>query len=178
MKRWTHYGDILISITIPFCVWVMVQTSVLEPEFWRMYWLGALIGLSWELGFHFTGPEYAKNPSYVKLSAFPLPPIFQPLLHTLWDGGLFLIGVAWVHQLTPPPYLTEFRWQDLAIMVAWGQTQALLVELVACGIGLWTYISHPWNPALFRFGKGTITLLPQLVWLIAPVVFYVIVLKA
>lgn len=52
-----------------------------------------------------------------------------------------------------------------------GQAQSVAVELTAHGTGMWTYHPRSWNPALFRFGDGTITAVPQLIWLVAAVVF-------
>ncbi|MBW1984781.1 MAG: hypothetical protein JRI53_08675 [Deltaproteobacteria bacterium] len=137
-----------------------------------MFWAGVMIGLTWELGFYFTGPEFSNDPVFTHLSPWPLHPILQPLLHTLWDGGLFMIGVSLVYRFCKPPHFIRFRWQELGIMLLWGQIQELAVELIATSGNLWTYEPKWWNPVLFKFGNGVITLIPQAVWFAAPIVFY------
>jgi hypothetical protein len=57
-------------------------------------------------------------------------------------------------------------------MVLWGQLSELAVELVGSNGALWEYQGTWYNPVLFRVNDYNITLLPQLVWLAAPVVFY------
>ena len=114
---------------------------------------------------------------YVMHTEFPLHPVILNLLHTLWDGGLFMAGVGLVNLFCKPPRIHRFRWRELAAMLAWGLGQELAVELIGTGGALWEYQPKWWNPVLFKFRGSNITLAPQLVWLAAPVAFYLGALK-
>jgi len=139
---------------------------------WPLYWIGVAIGLTWELGFHFTGPLYSDTPTYVQAAEYPVHPLLQPFMHALWDGGLFVIGLALVRWLCPEPHFLRFSWRELLVLVSWGQLQELCVELAATAAGGWSFTPSWWNPILFEFGEGAITLAPQLIWFVAPIVFY------
>jgi len=59
-----------------------------------------------------------------------------------WVGcaiGLAMVGIFLVRIPTSPPYLGQFNWRELLIMVVWGQAQELTVELLATGAGTWSY---------------------------------------
>lgn len=168
--------DILIAAAFPVAIYALTARGILARSFRRLYWLGVCIGLTWEVTFFFLGPEFSVAPLFIFFSRSPLPPWLLPLFHSLWDGGLFIVGLLLI-RLLPGPHLARFRWDELLVMLAWGQAQELCVELSATAAGLWTYLPHPWNPVLFPFGQGQITLLPQLVWLVAPLVFYPLALR-
>ena len=51
------------------------------------------------------------------------------------------------------------------------------MELLSTGSGGWEYNPSWWNPSLFLFNGRHITLVPQLIWLAAPVLFYLAALK-
>ena len=162
---------------IPAVTWILYRRRLVSRAAWRMLWAGALTGSSWELGFYFMGPRHSDDPIYVINGELPWPTVALHLLHCLWDGGIFLAGYGLVRLFCRPPYLERFRWRELAVMLAWGQAQELAVELVGSGGGMWEYRPKRWNPVLFRFRGHSITLVPQLVWLAAPVAFYVTTLS-
>ena len=143
----------------------------LALHLWNPFWLGTLFGLTWELPFHLLGPEYQADPLFVLLRPWPLPPILQPLLHALWDGGIFVVGVLLVGLLCPAPTFSRFRWRELVVLVAWGIGSALAVE-VAGSWGGWAYVPRWWNPAFFAAGGAPVTLLPIAVWAAAPMALY------
>ncbi len=52
------------------------------------------------------------------------------------------------------------------------------MELSATGADAWAWVpSYRWNPVLFGFNGHAITLVPQLTWLAAPVLYYWLVLR-
>ncbi len=166
--------DVIIAISIPIFVAFLYSTGRVSRAIWYMFWAGVLIGSTWELGFYFLGPYYSSSPIYVLHTPTPFPLIFLPLLHTLWDGGLFLVGVGLVYLICKPPQLTRFRWSELTVMLTWGVLSELVVELVATYSRLWEYQGKWWNPILFKFNDQNITLIPQLVWVVAPIIFYLV----
>ena len=74
--------------------------------------------------------------------------------------------------------LQRFRWAELGVFALWGQASELLVEITSVTGGLWAYVgTHPWNPVLFQWRGHPITLLPQLIWLAAPVAYYLLAVR-
>lgn len=169
--------DIIIALSIPLFVFYHYRRGRFSRAIWYMYWVGVAIGMIWEIGFYLVGPEFSDNPAYLILTELPFPLIVLPLVHTLWDGGLFLVGVWLIYLLLKPPHLTRFRWSELGIMVFWGQVSELAVELIAVGTRSWVYTEQLWNPVLFTFKGLDITLAPQLVWLMAPIVYYMLAIQ-
>lgn len=161
----------------------------LPHRFWLLFALGCALGATWELGFGLLGPGETETPLYVWIEPGGMPLDPQPTaeggwgsiiglgLVILWDGGLFVAGLGLVRWLLPPPTLTRFDLRELGVLLAWGQLQSLVVEMVAIAAGLWGYLPQWYNPALFPFMYGHITLAPQLVWLIACPIFYVAALR-
>jgi hypothetical protein len=98
--------------------------------------------------------------------------------HAFWDGGLFLAGLAFVQALCAQPVLARFRWQELAVLLLWGQASELAVEVVSVLNQGWVYSGvHWWNPVLFYVAGHPITIVPQLIWLAAPVAYYLCALR-
>ncbi|MCA9912946.1 MAG: hypothetical protein KC496_06340 [Anaerolineae bacterium] len=163
--------DVLSSIGIVASILMLWLMGRLSTTLLRLFVVGCLIGTLWEFPLHFLGPEYSDNPIYIQLTEFPLLPILQPALHCLWDGAIFLVGIGLVWRPTPAPHFSRFRWDELAVLMLWGLGSAIVVELVG-SMGGWIYVESWWNPALFWVNSGAITLLPLMIWLVAPMVFY------
>lgn len=86
-----------------------------------------------------------------------------------------MVGMFLVYHICKEPHLVRFRWSELAVLLVWGSVFELVVELSASGVA-WVYIPRWWNPALFQFRGADITLMPQLIWIAAPIVFYLVAL--
>lgn len=143
----------------------------------RLFWLGVVIGLAWEAPL-FVSAIFAENPVVGFLREPPVHPVVFMVAHAFWDGGLFLLGLALVGAGCARPVLVRFRWAELAVLVVWGQASALAVEVVSVLNRGWFYhAGHAWNPVLFHVEGHPITLLPQLIWLAAPVVYYLSALR-
>jgi hypothetical protein len=169
--------DFAVGIIAPLMVYGLVRLGLLERYFWRLFWLGFGIGLTWEVPMQVLnqlGPELAAH-AYVRPP--PVPFIVIIIMHSSWDGGLFLLGLALCRLILRGPVLARFNAIELLILIVWGQASELWVELTATFGEAWHYIPRSWNPALFSFNGQPITLLPQLIWLAAPILFYLIALK-
>lgn len=163
-------------MALPVALGLAYRTGRLDARTWRLFWIGCAIGASWELAL--VANHGAARPALVMLTPFPGGPLAHGVLHILWDGGLFLGGLACVFGLSRGPRLARFSAAELGIVIAWGQAQELAVEVSSTLAGAWTYApGHAWNPVLFTLGDGRITLLPQLVWLAASVLFYFVALR-
>lgn len=142
----------------------------------RLYVIGVVIGLLWEVPLHFLGPRYQDNPVYVSHMDWPFLPITQPLAAAVWDGTFFLACLLAVCVLLPKPHFDRFRWSEFGVFVICGVVLALLVEVLATSIA-WSYVPRVWNPVIFDVAGHPITALPGLIWLIVSGIFYWITLS-
>ncbi|MCU0844654.1 MAG: hypothetical protein MUC76_06985 [Spirochaetes bacterium] len=164
--------DIVLGLSAAAIAAVLYSTGRMGRFMWYLFWLGAALGLSWELGCNIQMALSPDAPLARFLRPLPVHAGVIVAVHALWDGALFLAGAALVKKLCAAPHFARFRWTELAVLLAWGQAQELAVELAATSGGAWEWLPYPWNPALFIFNGYHITLLPHLIWLTAVLVFY------
>lgn len=172
-----YTADFMIAISLPVFFYVSHRTGRFDPIVWKLFWAGCLIGLTWEIPIYFAGPDFMETPALIYLTEFPFSRLLHPILHSFWDGGLFLIAYWLTLKFCQAPVLSKFRCKELGVMLVWGQVQEFAVELSATQAGAWTFTGQWWNPVLFKSGQGFITLVPQLIWLYGPIIFYVVALK-
>jgi len=171
-----YWVDLLVALAIPLLFVFLYRTRRISRFSWLLFWIGCAVGALWEIPFYFIGPSFLSDPLYVLKTPTPFPLFLLHVMHCFWDGGLLMIGVELVKKLCRSPHFTQFRFQELAVLLVWGGFQELAVELLSSGSSGWAYVPHWWNPSMFQFQGSDITLLPQLIWVIAPIVFYVLAL--
>ena len=169
--------DLLIGFGSPLVLYLLVRTGHAERFLWRLFWLGALVGLTWEIPIFVLSGEDTALPIITWIR--PLPAHYTVFLvcHSLWDGLLFVLGVLLTKAICRPPHFARFRWRELAVLFVWGQVSALLVEMSSTLNDAWIYVDHPWNPELFYVDGHAITALIQWVWMVAAVAYYLVVLR-
>ena len=175
----THFFaiDLIVGFSLPAYVHLRHRSRPDAARVIGLFWLGVAVGLTWEVPL-FLSAISAENPIVGFLREPPLHPAVFMIAHAFWDGGLFLVGLALVRALCAHPVLASFRWSELAVFTAWGQASALAVEVVSVLNRGWFYpAGHAWNPLLFHVDGHPITALPQLIWLAAPLVYYVFALR-
>lgn len=175
----THFFtmDLLVGFSLPAYVHLRNRARGDAARVIQLFWLGVAIGLTWEIPI-FLSAILATDPIIGFLREPPLHPIVFMVAHAFWDGGLFLLGLALVRALCAHPVLAGFRWSELAVFILWGQVSALAVEVISVLNQGWFYHGgRPWNPVLFHVAGHPITLVPQLIWLAAPVVYYLAALR-
>ncbi len=169
--------DLLVGFTLPVYVHLRNRSNARDALVVRLFWLGVVIGLTWEIPI-FLSTLLATAPMVGFLREPPLHPLVFMVAHAFWDGGLFLLGIALVRALCAHPVLARFRWAEIAVLVLWGQASALAVEVTSVLHEGWFYHGgHSWNPVLFHVAGHPITLVPQLIWLAAPIVYYLCALR-
>ncbi len=172
-----YWIDFTIGGLTPILVYVLYRTGRIDSFIWCLFWIGFALGLTWEVPMSVLN-EYSETHAVARFIR-PLPVNFWVLIimHSFWDGGLFLLGVGLVYRLCGVPVFKRFRACELVVLLVWGQASELWVELTSTFGEAWVYIPRGWNPRLFMFNGQDITLLPQLIWLAAPVVFYIAALR-
>lgn len=169
--------DLLVGFSIPAYLHWSQRSRPDSGHVIRLFWLGVLIGSTWEIPI-FLSAILAPDPIVYFLREPPLHPIVFMVAHAFWDGGLFLAGLALVKALCPHPVLVGFRWPEISVLIVWGQLSELAVEVTSILNRGWVYHGeHAWNPTLFHVAGHPITLVPQLIWLAAPVVYYLAALR-
>jgi hypothetical protein len=167
--------DFAVAGSTLVVVGLLYRTGRIDKFIWVLFWVGVGLGLTWEAPMQILNAIGHPVHSYTRPA--PVSPAVIVVMHSLWDGGLFLLGVGLARLVCGGPVLARFRPGELVVLVVWGQASELWVEMTSTLGEAWAYIPRPWNPALFSFNDQDITLMPQLIWLIAPIVFYLIALK-
>ena len=172
-----YWIDLAIAISIPLLFAGLFAARKISRYSWAMFWVGCGIGALWELPFYFIGPLFLADPLYRLNAPIPYPLFLLHLVHCFWDGGIFMVGLLLVKKLCRAPHFARFSWRELLVMLAWGGLQELGVELMSTGSSAWAFQPHWWNPAMFRFNGADITIIPQLIWVAAPVLFYLLAVR-
>ncbi len=170
--------DLLIGYGAPLLVTALFRTGRISRFTWELFWLGCAIGLTWEIPMFVLSAEDTGMAVLRWERALPLPYGVFLVSHTLWDGGLFLVGVQLIRKLCKAPHFRAFSGRELAVLMVWGQLSELAVELSSTFNDGWVFLEgYWWSPTLFRVGDHPITLMPQLVWFAAPIAFYLAALR-
>ncbi len=172
-----YWIDFAIGSAIPILVFFLYQKQYISKYMWALYWVGVLLGLTWEFPFSLLN-EYSQNYPVARFIQ-PLPTHFMVIVvtHSFWDGGLFLLGMAFVYKFCKAPQFTKISLKELVVLLIWGQVSELTVEILSTFSNAWEFVPYWWNPTLFTFNGHAITLMPQLIWVAAPIAFYFIAVK-
>jgi len=167
-------GDFTVATALVIGFYFAYKNNRISSEYYTLFWIGCLIGSTWEFTFLFLGPEFLHS---VKEWPYGLGGWPRKLSHSIWDGGLFMVGIYFCERFLSDPLFRSFNKKELGIMLSWGIFQELLVEYLFNG-RVWIYEPLPWNPIIISVLPGSAplspgyTLIPQAVWIIAPILFY------
>jgi len=169
--------DFAIGTATPVAVGFLYYRKIIDRYIWFLFWLGCALGLTWEIPM---SGVTALDPANAVLGYAYVHPHFLAIIvmHTFWDGGLFLLGVLLVRLLCPAPIFAKFSAREFLVLIVWGQASELWVETTSILGQAWHFIPRSYNPALFKFMGHDVTLMPQLIWLAAPIAFYLIAVPA
>lgn len=172
-----YWLDLAVAVLVPLVLHLLFWTGRVGPTPVRQFWLGAAVGFAWEAPI-FVG-SWATESYRTIAYATPLPMHWTVFMgaHTLWDGGLFLLGCLIVRGLFGREALRAWDWRQLAVFIAYGQVQAMAVELSSVTSNGWYYLDLWWNPAVMQVAGHNVSLLQQWFWLAGSVVYYVIWLR-
>jgi hypothetical protein len=163
--------DYLLAGLILIVVLILFLSKKINIYVFYLFLLGFLIGLIWEV------PLGLARELEIPIATFsnskPLLPFpIHSIIHSLWDGGIFLVGVGCIWLYSRNNFFNGFQWKELLILEVWGQIQSFIIELSSILGGGWEYIPYWWNPCLFSINNHCFTLFPQLIWVFASILFY------
>lgn len=176
-KEMYYYLDLLVGFGSPFLIYFLYKTGRVQKMIWHFFWIGAAIGLLWEVPIFVVSGESTSLPIIVWITPLITHYSVFMLSHSLWDGLIFVIGIWIVYLTCTQPYFEKFRWSELCVLLLWGQVSELMVELSSTLNDGWAFVKYWWNPVLFKFNGHNIALLMQVVWLLAATLFYLLLVK-
>lgn len=177
MSELFYILDLVIGFTAPTLVFILYRTKKISKFSWCIFWVGAVIGLTWEIPMFVGSYDTTFFITLETINPYPFHYSIYLISHTFWDGGLFLIGYWLVLLISKTPQFDSFDIKEFLILIIFGQIQEIMVEIGAVSNSAWTFIAYWWNPALFYFNGYPITLYPQICWLYGITLFYFLILK-
>ena len=171
-----YWLDMAIAIGFVVIAIISYKYQLINKLTFILFWIGVAIGLTFEIPI-FLITEIGLYPMLQYLITPPYPFYITIILHSFWDGGLFLIGIMLIYRFCEAPHFEKFNIKELLLLMIWGQAQAIGIEMLGSFGGAWEYIPYPWNPPILILFGHYFTIFIQIVWLIVPIIFYFIALK-
>ena len=172
-----YYLDLLVGYSSPLLFYLLYKTGRINRFLWHFFWIGFLVGLTWEIPIFVLSAESTTLPIVTWIRPFPVHYLVFMISHSLWDGLIFIIGVWMVYGICRKPFFKGFSWPQLTVLLIWGEVSELLVELSSTLNDGWGFVEYWWNPVIFHFNGHNITWLMQVIWGIAPIVYYAMLIK-
>lgn len=177
MSTFLFEFTIALGFVFPLVLYIGHRREIFTEFHLHTYAIGTVLGATWEFGLVLSQTFGIVDSIYTMSVAVRVPNLVHALSHSLWDGALFLVGVFLVQLIFANQRFVTFDWRELCVLILWGQLQSVVVEVVAVTTGLWQYNVTWWNPRIVSIGGGDLTLMPQLIWLLAMSLFYVVCLQ-
>ena len=167
------WAAFIIGNSTPLLFIILLKTEKISREFFNLYFVGVLVGLTWEIPFALAGKSF-----HLILIDWPIVfPLVRNITYSFIDGLIFIVGVLLAKAyLKNKHFLYKFNSTALLIMIIWGSFSEFLVDLNGNG-KLWLFLENWYNPVFITINDNGLTIIPQLIWFIAPIVYYLTVLK-
>lgn len=172
--------SILYEYLVPLIIiilWFYLTFSKKISKQMSIIWvISFFIALTWEVGNLIIGDKFLqiKDPDVKKYVPGPI----YAISHAIQDTALFMIGVLIAYNLLgkDTKIFCEYNYLVLLIFIIWGFLQEFFVELAFNG-KIWEYIPSKYNPTVWSNNNINYTLVPYLIWIIAPIIFWLVVVQ-
>tara|TARA_B100000123_G_scaffold63398_1_gene44526 strand:- start:68 stop:619 length:552 start_codon:yes stop_codon:yes gene_type:complete len=167
------WAAFIVGNSAPLLFITLYKTQKISRELFNLYFLGVLVGLTWEIPFALAGKSF-----HLILIDWPVDlPLVRNITYSFIDGLIFLVGVYLAKAfLKNKQFLYNYNSTALFIMILWGSFSEFLVDLNGNG-KLWLFIENWYNPVFITINDNSLTIIPQLIWFVAPILYYFTVLK-
>mgnify|MGYP001328040777 FL=1 len=167
------WAAFIIGNSAPFFFIIFYKAQKISSELFTLYFLGVLVGLTWEIPFSLAGKSF-----HLILIDWPIDlPLVRNITYSFIDGLIFIVGILLAKVfLKNKNFLYKFNFKALSIMVIWGSVSEFLVDLNGNG-KLWLFIDNWYNPVFITINGNGLTIIPQLIWFLAPIVYYFVILN-
>lgn len=155
-----YYGIPMVTITYLNLRWYQKK---LGKNLCISLWIGILLASCWNIPLGYLGNQYqilcSPNPIGVGLY----------LVRSCWDGMMLLGGLTLIKRKT---ITRPNEWVKCLSFTTIELSQKIIVEFIENG-RTWKYKTGlSWNPVIFTIGNTPYTMMPYLIWLIAPICYY------
>ena len=166
------WAAFIIGNSAPIIFSILYYFGFISKMF-QLFIIGILIGFLWEIPFGLAGDSF-----HLILINWPIDiPLARNITYSFIDSLIFLIGVFLARLVLKDfNFLYQFNCKALAIMVFWGSFSEFLIDLNGNG-KLWLFIENWYNPVFISIKNNDLTIIPQLIWLFAPILYYLAILK-
>lgn len=167
---WTAF---IVGSSSPIIFFLLYKLGYVSKKIITLFIIGICVGLTWEIPFALAGDSF-----HLILVDWPIDfPLVRNINYAFLDSLIFLIGIFLCNKiLKSDSYLYTFNSNALLIMIIWGSISEFLVDL-NCSGKLWIFLENWYNPVFISISGKDMTLIPQLIWLIAPIVYYLSILR-
>tara|TARA_X000000368_G_scaffold1228_1_gene977 strand:- start:734 stop:1285 length:552 start_codon:yes stop_codon:yes gene_type:complete len=167
------WAAFIVGNSAPLLFILLNRAKKISNEFFNLYFLGVLVGLTWEIPFALAGKSF-----HLILIDWPIDlPLARNITYSFIDGLIFIVGVLLAKFfLKSNDFLHRFNSTALLIMILWGSFSEFLVDLNGNG-KLWLFMENWYNPVFIIINGNGLTIIPQLIWFFAPIVYYFSILK-
>ena len=161
----------IVAAFIAGTTWILLCLfRVLSIKFLWWFLIGFVIGSVWEW-VHFAVPDFIQFTNTTTTKSLAIK-ILSVIAHSIWDSFILIIAALLVLGL-------KIKLKSvcaLMMMIVFCVAQEIIVELIFNG-RVWVYNDqNKANPILFHIGRVNYTLWPILEWLLAPILFWTIVI--
>ena len=167
---WTAF---IVGSSSPIIFFLLYQLGYISKKIITLFIIGICVGFTWEIPFALAGESF-----HLILVDWPIDlPLARNMNYAFLDSLIFLIGIFLCNKiLKHDDYLYTFNLKALSIMIVWGSISEFLIDL-NCNGKLWLFLENWYNPVFVSIDGNDMTLIPQLIWLVAPIIYYLTVLK-
>ena len=139
------WAAFIIGNSLPFFFIIFYKAQKISSELFTLYFLGVLVGLTWEIPFALAGKSF-----HLILIDWPIDlPLVRNITYSFIDGLIFIVGILLAKVfLKNKNFLYEFDAKALSIMIIWGSVSEFLVDLNGNG-KLWLFIDNWYNPVYY-----------------------------
>ena len=91
LTKYFYFIDFALAILIVVIIIILYFTKRIDKLTWFLYWIGSSLGMIWEFSMVFL-TEMDIFAFYIYHSPPPTHFMIIVFTHSLWDGGIFLVG--------------------------------------------------------------------------------------
>ena len=167
------WAAFIVGNSAPVIFFILYYYQKITAELFKLYFLGVLVGLTWEIPFALAGKSF-----HLILIDWPINlPLVRNITYSFIDGLIFIVGIFLAKAfLKNKEFFYTFNSTALLIMIIWGSISEFLVDLNGNG-KLWLFIDNWYNPVFITINGNGLTIIPQLIWFVAPIVYYFTILR-
>ena len=126
------WAAFIVGNSAPVIFFILYYYQKITAELFKLYFLGVLVGLTWEIPFALAGKSF-----HLILIDWPINlPLVRNITYSFIDGLIFIVGIFLAKAfLKNKEFLYTFNSTALLIMIIWGSISEFFcsADLGVCG---------------------------------------------